>query len=505
MHIVRLLLQTIAYDEQVIDKRFHAVSHIHNVLVKHAKKLLVQLKHHREYQILLCEYVALSKKEKLSQVEKFRQKSLSKAMSDIRISIGLSEYAFQFYIKKCAKQFSKCLSSQQVQKEATRVWKGVESVLFGNGKNIHFKKYEDFTTICGKTNTNGVKFDKNTLSIEWIGLNICCKHPKKDKDVSYLLESLDHNISYCEIERKMFPNGWHYYVLVYLKDNAPCKLKEIGTDTMGIDPGTSTVAGVSEKKVVLRELAPDCQKYNRQIQKLLRRMDLSRRAGNPRKYNPDGTINKHNHEKWVYSNTYVKNKRKLKSLYRQKSAYIKQSHEQLCNELLTDSVNFVIENMTYSSLQRRTKNTERSSVPTNIKQKDGSAKQVFKYKKKKRFGRSLNNRAPAMFLTILKRKCTECGGKYVEIDTKKFRASQYNHVTNEYSKIPLSQREKDVGGYSVQRDLYSAFLIRNSNNNLTAPDRDKCVYEFENFTRMQNELIEDMKKRNITMRQCFGF
>ena len=35
MHTVRLLLSTTEYDKQVLEKRFRAVSHIHNVLVKH--------------------------------------------------------------------------------------------------------------------------------------------------------------------------------------------------------------------------------------------------------------------------------------------------------------------------------------------------------------------------------------------------------------------------------------------------------------------------------------
>ena len=41
---------------------------------------------------------------------------------------------------------------------------------------------------------------------------------------------------------------------------------------------------------------------------------------------------------------------------------------------------------------------------------------------------------------------------------KEFKASQYNHVTDTYEKIPLS-KEGDWKG-NVQRDLYSAFLIQ---------------------------------------------
>lgn len=43
-------------------------------------------------------------------------------------------------------------------------------------------------------------------------------------------------------------------------------------------------------------------------------------------------------------------------------------------------------------------------------QKDGTAKSIRKYKRKKRFGRPLNNHAPAMFLSILEQKTLALGG-----------------------------------------------------------------------------------------------
>ena len=49
MHTVQLILRPTEYEKAVINKRFHAVSHIHNVCVKHAKKLLMQLDHDNEY------------------------------------------------------------------------------------------------------------------------------------------------------------------------------------------------------------------------------------------------------------------------------------------------------------------------------------------------------------------------------------------------------------------------------------------------------------------------
>lgn len=234
-------------------------------------------------------------------------------------------------------------------------------------------------------------------------------------------------------------------------------------------------------------------------------MDISKRISNPDKYKSDGTIDKSNHDKWVYSKTYLKNLNKLKSLYRQKAAYIKQSHEEMINELLVESVNFVVEDMSFKGLQRKSKNTERSNKVSGIKQKDGSVKQIHKYKRKKRFGKSLNNRAPASFITILIRKATLYGGDVYKVDTKSFKASQYNHVTNDYVKSELSERNKFIDGHKVQRDLYSAFLLKNSNNQLNKPDRDKCIYGFDRFLELQGNLIAEMKANNMSMKQCFGF
>ena len=504
MHTVRLLLSTTQYDKQILEKRFHAVSHIHNVLVKHAKKCLKKLSCDKAYQSLKGEYSGLLKKSKLSKEERTSKKELSQKMTEIIRSHGLSEYAFQQYIKVCAKQFRKCLSSQQVQKEATRVWRGVEAVLYGDGKELHFKKYRDFDTICGKSNTNGVKFQKDTFSIEWLGLELRCKLPK---DRGYILEALDADISYCEMERKMFPNGWHYYVTVYLKGDAPRKRQTTGEDDniTGIDIGTSTVAAVSDNAAMLKELAPKCKDYNKRIIKLLRSMDVSKRISNPHKYKPDGTIDKSNHDQWVFSKTYLRKRDELRFLYRQKSAYIKQSHEEMINRLLEESVNYIVEDMSFKGLQRRVKQTERSDKATDIKQKDGSVKQVQKYKRKKRFGKSLNNRAPASFITILERKAALYGGNVHKVDTKRFRASQYDHVTDNYTKHNLSERVKWIGEHKVQRDLYSAFLLKNSNDEWSSPDRDKCIYGFDRFLELQDNCIAEMKASNLSMKQCFGF
>ena len=330
MHTVQLLLKTSKYERHEIDRRFHALAHLHNVCVKHARKCMIRLQHDKRYAELRQLYNELVKKEKMSKEEKSQKKKLAKQLAACRTEQGLSKASLEHYIKVCGKQFSKLLSSQQVQAEADRVWCGVERCLFGNGKELHFKKLMDFDTIGGKSNKNGAHFDLDAMHVNWLGLSLKCYLPKSENSLSYVWESLKGKISYCNIKRLMFSSGWRYYAEIVVNGDALTRVL-IGTSTMGIDPGVSTIAGVSEDA----ELAPNAIQYEKKIQKISQSMDRSRRISNPNKYNEDGTINRSNRDPWKYSKNYVKMCRLLKSLYRKKHAYIVDSHRKLCNKLIT--------------------------------------------------------------------------------------------------------------------------------------------------------------------------
>ena len=135
----------------------------------------------------------------------------------------------------------------------------------------------------------------------------------------------------------------------------------------------------------------------------------------------------------------------------------------------------------------------------------GNRKQIRKCRRKKRFGKSLSSRSPGLFMSILEKKASFYGGSVRYIDTAKFRASQYCHDTGKYVKVPLSQRSKQIAGIAVQRDLYSAFLIRHADASRKKPDRDMCSAMYFSFTGVQDMLIARMQSTNISMPQCFGF
>ena len=504
-HVISLPIITNPYEEQLMNRSFHALSHIHNVLVKHVRKLLIQLEHDHEYQELRNQYLLLAHKDKdkLTSSDKETKKQLSDAMKAIRQRIHLTDYDLQSYIKVCGKQYRNLLSSQQVQKEATRVWRSVVSYLFGKGKSVHFKKFMDFDTISGKTNLNGMRFDPSSFTATWLHHTYRIKKPSK-ASADYVYEALDSKVCYCDVKRIMFPNGWHYYLNIVLEGPTPKKLA-VGNRTCGIDPGVSTMAAVSEDRAVLRELAPDNAKYAKPIREIQYHMDRSRRQSNPNKYNLDGTINKENHERWVYSKTYFRLRRRMKYLYAKRSRYIRQSHCELANDLLKDAKFFYIEDMNYSALGKKSSDTKRSEKTSKVVSKSGTIRQVHKFKRKKRFGRTLNNRAPAAFVSLLKQKAELYGGRVESVKTKDFKASQYNHTTDTYTKVPLSQRQKVINGHTIQRDLYSAFLILNTDDTLAHPDREKCFSTFNAFVKHHDECINVMKNNHQSMKQCFGF
>lgn len=518
MHTLRLPLIVNNNTKPILEKRFRILSHISNQIRKHVKKLLSRLDNDKEYQELLEEYRRLNKVESKDKNTIAEIKRISNLLNETREGIGLSKNKLEEYARVMQKRYKKNIATHQVQAEVKHIWKGVEIVLFGNGKDVHYKKSVDFHTMPGKSNTNGaiIHFDENPDThktdcyITWNKLHIPVKYDTSKPDMpdgrNYINESLAAGkIKYCEIVRLWFKSGWKYYVNIYIDGNAPKKLTP-GKSVMGIDEGVSTVAAVSEDAVFLEELAPKCKDYNRKIADLQRKIDRSTRQSNPERYNEDGTCKRKSKDlpAWKFSNTCKRNRAELRELYRKKSEYTKCQHENLLNRMVSNASVFVNEPMEFKALAKKAKETKRQDKPSTVKKSDGTEQVVYKYKRKKRFGKSVNDRSPALLKTRLEQKCVQYDLEYIETDKWKYRASQYNHIDDEYIKAALSERFKLIGGVLVQRDLYSAFL-QSCFGTIEKPDRNKCIQMFDNFVKMQNALITEMKASGKSYPACFGF
>lgn len=276
---------------------------------------------------------------------------------------------------------------------------------------------------------------------------------------------------------------------IVFKGIAPLKINKqtgeikhtLGNGDVGLDIGTQTIAISSNTDVKIYELADRVQNIENQKRILLRKLDRSRRSTNPNNYNEDGTIKKQGNKKviWNKSNHCIKIQNQLKELYRKQADIRKLQHEILANEILEQGSNIYVETMNYSGLQKRAKKTEKND--------NG------KFKKKKRFGKSLANKAPSMLLTIIDRKLKYYDRQLIKIDTYSVKASQYNHFDETCVKKPLSRRWNDFNGIKVQRDMYSAFLIMNVNTDLKTINNDKCNETFENFLILHNKEVDRLK------------
>ena len=167
-----------------------------------------------------------------------------------------------------------------------------------------------------------------------------------------------------------------------------------------------------------------------------------------------------------------------------------------------DKVN--IESMDFKALAKRTKNTEKSTKTISIKQKDGTIKEINKYKRKKRYGKSINDRSPGLFIKLLEDKCQRYLIEFNKINTKKVKASKYNHITNTYEDHKLSERTKLIGTNLVQRDLYSSYIIKNVKSDLESLNKSKLKKDFPLFLELEEREIERIKAQGIKNKN-FGF
>lgn len=339
---------------------------------------------------------------------------------------------------------------------------------------------------------------------------VVLRNPKTQTG-KYQQEALKCGVKYCRITRKWVKTKWKYYAQFILEGYPPTKCDGNGVmkhpvnqGRIGLDIGTQTLA-ISGKDICdLRVLAPSARAQARgltnQIARTQRAMDRSRRVTNPKYYNPDGTIKRlkrqHSHKQrrdWKYSKRYFRLKAKLRDLNRRLADIRKMEHNILANELLQHGNEFVVEDMNYKALQKRSKETKTNA-------KTGRAHT------KKRFGKSLSRCAPAMFISILNKKANRYGGSVIKVSTFETKASQFDHTDESYTKKRLSERMAHLSsGEVVQRDLYSAFLLEYINTESLEYNTKALNSAFPAFLVMHENTIKHLQKDKSYLPASVGF
>ena len=472
-YVLTLALKTELWQEHILEKRLNIARTIYNSCLGEILKRHKKMKNCSEYK----------------EIKNLDKKEQSKRYKELDKEYSISKFELNKYVKPMTQKFKKNIGSQMGQELAERAFAAYEKFRYGKAKKVYFKSYGDFYSVREKGNITGLRFFLEDCCISWLGLKIPVIIKNNDR---YAQSCFLDKLLYCRLLKKTVNGKNRYYVQITFEGTPPKKHKIGGENEIGIDIGTSTVAIVSDNKAELKILAENIETDEKEKRRLQRKLDRQRRANNPNKYNPDGTINKENKEKWKKSKSYLKTQLKLADIQRKIADKRRQSHNILANSILETGTTVKVEKMNFKGLQKRSNKTE-------ISEKTG------KFKKKKRFGKSLLNRAPASLIEIVDRKLGYIGKSIIKVDTFKVKASQLNHSTNEYEKKSLSKRWVEISGNKIQRDLYSAFLIKNVKENLEEVDIEKAQREFKNFVKLHNEEIERIKKGNVKTLKSMGF
>ena len=513
---------------------FHLANNIRllsNELTGEMKKRVDQLTRRTVYRELKATYGKLSKK--LSEIKDVEsdvykrvdgeRKAVGKQLADMQAKFGVTFEELRHLAEEKCKKYN--VSSIFALTCAEDIWFGVEKVLYGNGKTLHFKKQGELCSIRAKQPTRGVvvKLMNGKLCFAVDGVapfglivkkNDIFAQSEVEKLVAFLSDKdaekkfLDvykqtnvpqntFRICYCTLVCEYIRGKMRVWVHITIEGKPVQKVRADGTPRYNFgkgivssDIGTQSIAAASEKGLILDNLAERDNKSTKESERLerviQRRMDRSKRAMNPERFNEDGTYKKGSHGKWKKSKNYLEDAAMLKNIRRKNAESRKYSINEMSNRIRALGDIAITEPSNAKALQKKAKPSKK------IDPKTGKEKNV----KRSRYGYSLLHRCPGLMRTTLKKKFEMTGGHFYVVD-QMYRASQYDHKSNTYTKKKLSQRYHVFeDGTRIQRDLYSAFLMLCANEDLSSPNGEECVNKFDSFQTKHDLLVEDIKRSN---------
>ena len=483
-YVVSVKLKLTESVENRLEKTFRVTSSAYNEALSFGLRRLEDLKQNSRYQELL----------ELRKNNNHQVKEYDKELLKIRKMYHLTEFGLSAHLGQQRKKPNspyQQLNSGELQVIAGQAYKVLEKVIFYKIKpsNIRFRsKYDLNVSYRNRVDTTGTRIipsdrkgfayrlyiHKSTTFVD-----IPTKAFNNYQQMSLLKSE---KIKYVQIIRKTI-RGKHVYILQIVCQGFPMTKIKRGDGTMGIDPGISTVAYVSKKSLALVDLVPkDVDRKEKLMKYLDRAIERCRRVNNPNCYNSNGTIKKGAKFKHPSNRQVRLQVRRIKS-YRSLSEERKKIQGQLVNHLVSQASLIKIEDLNVKGLQRRSKEI-RINPKTN---------RPFS---KKRFGKSVFRAAPSSFRQLLQTRASQLGIDIEIINPKNLKPSQYNHLTKTFEKKTLSTRLYDLSDKwtSVQRDLYSAFLIGHIENG--SYQEEQIAQDFPDFYKKMKKFLRKARKTN---------
>ena len=372
--------------------------------------------------------------------------------------LKLRKYDLHSRIVKYKKNYESYLWIHICQKIAAQLYKWVNFIASNRWKVLHKKQWFQFTSIEWQNNETGIRVIKIKwdyyFSYKWFLKKISFKD-------EYQLENFNfEKIAYCRLVRKQFRRNYKYYLQLVMKWSSS-KKKTISKHKAWVDFWLNAIALVRDDNQCKLFHTWNANFHQERIARLQKIISQEYIALNPDCYDEDWKI-----KEWakLKANWKIAHLMKIINCLRRKQS---KKHNNEINVLVREILAFAWE----------------------LISEDMDFKEIRQSKEYKGLAKIIQFCTP----WLLKSKLEEnVELKYV--DKYKYKASQYNHITNEYIKPKLSDRVKKIWDNLIQRDLYSAYLLLNHNEDLKEVDRKKCIENFNTFLEKHNQLIEELKQ-----------
>ena len=520
--VIEFQLKVEKWQADILDKRYEHLRRIYNYaqgkLVRQYT-YLIQMNEYRKY--------GFSKEHEKMLAKKGNEKAL-KAIKDIKEHFfrnhpfhisGIYDKAGEpldiTFSSRGIPGFLEKIASRNIGAETTYIDLGINSLILGmlgnqlwaawdrmindpETRRVSFKKYGELNSFAtrvkvtrGKKYSSGMNLHLDTLTLD---IKINGKTGKNAKFISlpivYNLKHADYemnalhggmeSIKVVKVLRRLVRGQYKYYLQLTIEGEKPQKGRQLGKGTVGIDIGPTTIAVAGENIVSIDKLAAECDSYQNEINKLARKIDRSRRANNPQNFNEDGTIKRGVRLVWKKRKDmkrYSELLNELAELKRRQAAVRKASHISRANALLKQGDTFIVEDNPYKGWAARAKETK-------VSERTG------KIQRKKRWGKSVADHAPAMFVTVLENKVKSLGGVFIKVDPKNA-ASRYDFTDGSFTKHELDERSITLSnGDTHQRDLLAAFNLRHLKSGTEETkqyDRAAMRQHYDRFCELENE------------------
>jgi putative transposase len=455
--VVEVELNPTSQQKAIIKKRFRVTCQMYNLLLKEYESRYNKFKYHP----LLKEYKATKEKKKKTEI----LKSLKK---ECGLYSDYDSYNIMSSIRNRDNTFKLNMASatgQALGVRAFQVWDNyITAQLFTKEgeeyKRPRYKRYSKYESVASSSaQALSVKALKNqNLMLHWATnkdkkniLSIPLIVNNKDLFHNYVFTYENGLLAFRDPEgpcitkvvKRVIRGVDRYFLQMTMKGLSPIIYKNhyANTGLVGLDVGTQTLGIVADNESRLVRFCSELDVSENKVAALNQKIDVKKRVNNPSNFNPNGTNKKKEDiiqiakeegrsRVWHISRNEWKLRCRRNDIKRKQAAYRKSLHGKLVNEICRLGADVHTEKVCVKGWQ-------------------------------KVFGKSIGNRAPGMFQSLLKTRLNTLNGNMNLIITNKTALSQHCVCGSKVEKN-LSQRVHKCGvcGFEMQRDLMSAYLAR---------------------------------------------